>query len=179
MARLLYQNRNQSNLSGCVACTKFSTKLREEPAVHRGFSAISTAKAALSSLVILPGSVKLGDHPLVKQYMRGLFNEEPPRHWYAQMWDPADVLDKLQEPWVPAENSDLKYLSMKVVMLILLTTGRRGQIITALNLDDMAYSGESFQSKSHRSILTLDWICMKNDGTSKSINIIMRGAEMS
>ena len=60
------------------------------------------------------------------------------------MWDTADVLDKLQEePWVPAKNLDLKYLFMKVIMLILLTS-KRGQIIPALNLDNMTSSEESF-----------------------------------
>ena len=123
----------------------FLQALREEPGVHRGFSAITTAKSALSSVVILPNSQKLGDHPLVKQYMKGLYNQQPPSHRYVRMWDPADILEKIQEePWVTTTDMELKFLSMKVVMLILLTTSKRGQIIPALDLNDMIESEDSF-----------------------------------
>ena len=75
---------------------------------------------------------------MVKQYIKGLFNQEPPRHRYVPMWDPADIIDAFQkEPWIPTETMELKLLSMKVIMLILLTTSKCRQIIPALNLDDM------------------------------------------
>ena len=113
--------------------------------VHKGFSAIATAKSAVSSIVILPNSLKLGDHPLVKQYMKGLYNQQPSCHRYVRMWYPTDILDKFQEePWVRTANIELKFLSMKVVMLILLTTCNWGQIIPALNLNDMIESEDSF-----------------------------------
>ena len=64
------------------------------------------------------------------------------------MWNPADILDKFQEePWVTTANiniMELKLLSMKKVMLILLAMCKRGQIIPALNLNDVIESKNSF-----------------------------------
>ena len=77
--------------------------------------------------------------------MKGLYNQQPPSHRYVRMWDPADILDKFQEePWVTTTDMELKSVSMKVVMLILLTTSKRGQIIPALDLDNMIESEDSF-----------------------------------
>lgn len=41
-----------------------------------GYSAINTARSALSTIVNI-NNVPVGQHPLVKRFMRGIFNERP------------------------------------------------------------------------------------------------------
>ena len=102
----------------------------------RGSSAIGTARSALSSVVILPDNSKVGDNVFVKQFIRGIKSLKPAKPRYLNTWDPQIVIDMfMSEGW----NQDLSLLqlSAKTVMLILLATFQRGQIIVALNLDRM------------------------------------------
>ena len=114
----------------------FLQELLQDSNSHRGYSAICTARSALSAVIILPDNQKFGDHPHVKQYIKGVFNKDPPKPRYVSTWDPQCVIDLLKS-WYPAKSLSLLQLSKKVVMLILLVTGQRGQIITALNVDRM------------------------------------------
>lgn len=129
----------------------FLQELREDTNTHRGYrgySAICTARSALSSFINLPGNIKLGDHPQVKQYIRGVYNIDAPEPRYVQTWDPGVVIKMFKsKPWFPAKNIGLLQLTMKVVMLILLITSQRGQIIQALNLDNMAQLEDSSHFK--------------------------------
>ena len=62
----------------------FLQSLFEEPNVSRRYSAINTARSALSSIIILTNNAKFGDHPLAKQFMRGIYNQKPtiPRYTF-------------------------------------------------------------------------------------------------
>ena len=86
---------------------------------------------------------KFGDFPEVKLFMKGIFNLRPVKPRYTQVWDPEVVLNFLKG-WSPATSLSLKRLSMKVSMLILLVTGRRGQILPALNVDHMIVKRDRF-----------------------------------
>jgi len=68
--------------------------------------------------------------------MKGVFNINPPVAKYAEMWDPNQVLAFLRT-WSPTESLTLKKLTLKLAMLILLTTGQRCHTLTLLSLDDM------------------------------------------
>ena len=72
----------------------FLQSLREEPSTHRGYSALGTARSALSFFVIMPDNKPLGENKYVKQFMRGIFNLEPPVPRYSRVWDPTTVLNK-------------------------------------------------------------------------------------
>ena len=98
-----------------------------------GYSALNTARSALSAILILPTGSPFGSSPDVKLFMRGAFNLKPPTPKYVSTWDPAIVLSFL-ESWSPAQDLSLEKLTMKIIVLILLTTGQRPQIITGLDL---------------------------------------------
>ena len=92
--------------------------------------------------------MKFGDHPQVRQYMRGVYNDGPPRHRYVTMWDPSEVIKNFQEePWVPLKDLSLKMLATKVITLILLISSQRGQIIMSLDLDNMVDKGDTILFK--------------------------------
>lgn len=109
-----------------------------------GYSALNTARAALSSAVDLSASgFAVGTHPLIIRFMKGVFQSRPSLPRYTSTWDVATVLNYLKNQ-SPARSISLKTLSLKLVMLCLLVTGSRGQTIHLLDLDDMHRGKSSF-----------------------------------
>lgn len=121
----------------------FLQDLLDRPDKNRGYSVINTARSALSAMVILPTRGKFGEHPYVTEFMKGVYNLYPPKPRYTDIWDPEIVLEFLRN-WRPAKKISLKMLSLKVVMLILLITGQRPQIISKLNVENMEISEDCY-----------------------------------
>ena len=48
----------------------FLTELFE---ANCGYSALNTARSALSTFIILPGNVSAGNHPRITRFMKGVF----------------------------------------------------------------------------------------------------------
>ena len=40
-----------------------------------GYSCLNTARSALSSFIVLKGHVTVGNHPLVQQFLKGVFQD--------------------------------------------------------------------------------------------------------
>ena len=101
-----------------------------------GYSALNTARSALSSMVTLHQSpFTIGTHPWIIRFLKGVFNERPSQPRYKTTWDVAVVLGFLRT--LPDYcNISLKLLTWKLIMLCLLVTGNRGQTIHLLNLDN-------------------------------------------
>lgn len=112
---------------------------------HQGFtySAINTARSALSSYVILEDGTYIGKHPLVCRLMKGIFQNKPPKPKYTEIWDVSTVLVYLQS-LSPVDKLSLKQLTLKLVMLILLVSGQRGQTVLLLNIDHMSFSNDCY-----------------------------------
>ena len=90
---------------------EFLTHLYEN---NPSYSAINTARAAISSLVISNArGQSLGAHPLVCRFMKGLYNLRP------TIWNVSSVLNFLVKI-KPVKELSLKDLTFKCVMLILL-----------------------------------------------------------
>ncbi len=122
----------------------FLQHIVSDPSTHRGYSAVCTARSALSSIILLPDGSKFGDHYNVKLFVKGIHNMDPPQVRYIDTWDPQQVLDTIKF-WAPAHKISLKKLSMKLAMLVLLVSGQRGQILVAMRTDDMHISSNSFK----------------------------------
>ena len=100
-----------------------------------GYSKISTARSTLSSVPIMDNKMSFGKHPLVQRFMEGIFNLKPvhPRQFAVFKLDIVlDYLTKLEYVLLP-----LKDLSEKLVILLCLLSGQRGQTVKALNTKDM------------------------------------------
>lgn len=94
-----------------------------------GYSAINTARSALSSTITLREGGTFGDHPLVKRCMKGIFELKPALPRYTEIWNVNVVLNYLRG-FSPLKNSlSLKDLTLHLTMLLCLTTGQRGQTI--------------------------------------------------
>ena len=89
-----------------------------------GYSDINSHRSALSSILQVPGVERIGEHNLVSQFMKGVFNLRPPQPLYSKMWDINKVLLYLKGL---GRNEDLtlQQLTLKTAMLLSIFAGRR------------------------------------------------------
>lgn len=99
-----------------------------------GYSALNTARAALSSIGISLETFSAGHHPLVIRFLRGIFNIRPPKPRYTEIWDVNTVLKYLRT-LSPIKHLSLKDLTLKVVMLMGLTNAARVQTLHLLTVN--------------------------------------------
>lgn len=107
------------------------------------YSALNTARSAISSFLSCGISANgLGDQPLIKRFMKGVFNTRPALPRYNKTWDVNIVLSYLVS-LSPVNSLSLRVLTLKLVMLLAILTGQRLQTLAALHLDciDMSTSG--------------------------------------
>ena len=112
-----------------------------------GYSAINTARSALSSGVELADSnLPLGQHPLINRFLKGVFQSRPSLPRYKNIWSVATVLDYLKN--LPSnEEMSIDLLSKKLVMLCLLVTGCRCQDVHSMHLDNMLPGESAYKFK--------------------------------
>jgi integrase len=105
------------------------------------YSSINTAKAAINTVVILPGSQTLGASVDTHTFMRGVFNLRPPKTRHLTIWDPDKVLVYFRSK-EPTDKLTTELLAKKLATLILLVSGQRPQILVALRLSDLQMSDD-------------------------------------
>ena len=101
-----------------------------------GYSSLNTARSAISSLAIVndkDNNSTMGNNPLVRLFMRGVFIKRPQIPKTLTVWNPEKVL-RLLKSWSPMKSISRKKLTFKTLMLMLLSTGHRGQTILSCNL---------------------------------------------
>ncbi|XP_046546323.1 uncharacterized protein LOC124256363 [Haliotis rubra] len=94
------------------------------------YSAVHTARAALSSVIVLENSIVFGQHPKVVRLMKVIFNLRPALPRYNVTWDVGIVLNYIKSLDV---SESLKMLTWKLATLLLLLSGQR---IQSLHLID-------------------------------------------
>ena len=107
-----------------------------------GYSALSTAKAALGTFVTLQNGQTLSQNQLISKFMKGVFNKKPPTPRYSSTWDVKIVLDFLRS-LSPLKKLTLRQLTLKTTMLIALTSSQRQQTIHMLDIQQMEITGDS------------------------------------
>ena len=107
------------------------------------YSAIKTARSALSTYVPLKDGTCVGKHPLVSRLMKGICQEYPPKPKYTAIWDVSVVLSHLHS-LSPVDTLSLKELTLKLLMLLLLVSGQRGQTVHLLNIDHIVCSNNCY-----------------------------------
>ncbi|VDI36333.1 Hypothetical predicted protein [Mytilus galloprovincialis] len=107
-----------------------------------GYSSINTARSALSSYLTLGKTLPIGQWPLVKRFLRGVYNKRPMFPRYQQTWDVNVVLEFLIT-LSPVKLLSLRCLTLKLVMLLALVTGQRIQRLHCVDLDFMKISKDN------------------------------------
>ena len=97
------------------------------------YSALNTARSALSPIIFPSGGGTFGSHPLVTRFLRGVFNTRLSLPRYQEIWDISIGFTYLKSLH-PPEKLTLKDLTMKTTMLVALLSGQRCQTIHALDV---------------------------------------------
>ena len=101
-----------------------------------GYSAINTARSALSTFITCEGK-PIGTHPVIIRLLKGIFNQRPSLPRNNVTWDP-EVVTKYLKKLSPVTALSLLELSQKTVMLLLLLTGQRGQSIHLVDIRNVS-----------------------------------------
>ena len=112
------------------------------------FSTVKVNLAAVSACHIGVGGKTLGEHPLVRRFMRGANRARPVSRSMVPPWDISLVLDALMRaPFEPLDSVDLKFLSLKTALLVALTTAKRVSDLQALSVspDCTAFSADGLR----------------------------------
>ncbi len=103
------------------------------------YSAINTARSALSLLLPPIEGYSIGQHPLVTRLLKGVIKQRPPTPKYSHTWNVDQVLDKLRG--MPSNDKlELSMLSIKLVGLLALISGQRVQTLAAIKLENIKCS---------------------------------------
>lgn len=116
--------------------------LAEEYESGSAYSTLNILRSSLSSLLLPCEGHAVGSHPLVSRFMKGVFNLRPPQPRYNCTWDVKVVLDYLRT-LVPNDSISFENLTLKLVMLIALISGRRSHTIAHIITQDSTVSNSS------------------------------------
>ena len=122
--------------------------LRELYEAGLGYSAINTARSALSSVIIPNEGIPFGRDPLVCRFLKGIFELKPCFPKYSEIWDVNKVLCYLKSFSLVGE-MDLKDLTMNLATLLCLLTGQRCQTIHKMDINFV-------QLEEHRCTITFE-----------------------
>lgn len=117
---------------------EFLTTLYDEGLSYSYISYINSARCALSATLDSTDSAHqtFGEHPDVKRFRKGVFQSRPPLPRYSKPWDVNLVLQYISTIGNSQELS-LKDLTLKLFMLVALTTAQRGQSLHLLDTLNM------------------------------------------
>ena len=93
-------------------------------------------RTALNTIVMLPGFPDISEHPLIKRFIKGVFNTKPPKPRYTYTWDINKVLSYIANLGCN-ETLSGKILSQKLVILLLLVNGLWINTIMSLSIQHM------------------------------------------
>jgi hypothetical protein len=104
------------------------------------YRTINTLRSAISMTHEEVDGVRVGQHPMVSRFLKGVYNLRPPAPKHTTTWDVDTVLDYLNG--LP-DNAclDLQQLSHKLTMLLALTNADRCSDLAALDLSYRTYLG--------------------------------------
>lgn len=108
----------------------------------QGYSVLNTARSALSTFIVSPTGLTIGNSPLVKRFMKGVFELRPSIPRYKYIWDVSIVLNFIGN-FYPNEDLSLPVLSFKCVMLLALSSMQRVQTLKAINVTSIKFFTDS------------------------------------
>ena len=105
------------------------------------YSTVNTARSMLSSILQLNvnSSLPFGQLPIVKRFMKGIFELRPALPRYKSIWDLSIVFNFFRKQ-PPASVLSLKDLTLKLTFLLCLLSGQRCQTIKYLTTENMELS---------------------------------------
>lgn len=115
-------------------CVEFLTELFHD---NKSYSALNTARSALSTFLTNDSGLTIGCSPIIKRFMKGVFELKPPRPRYTFIWDVSIVLNFLTN--YPSEDIPLSILTYKCVMLLALASMQRVQTLKSIDVENIIF----------------------------------------
>ena len=105
-----------------------------------GYSSINTARCALSAILECRSSSNstFGQSVDAKRFMKGIFQSRPALPRYNKTWDVQTTLQYLLS-MKDTKDLTLKELTLKLVILVALTTVQRGQSLHLMDTANMVH----------------------------------------
>ena len=100
--------------------------------IHLSYASLNTARSALSYIISFD-KVPAGQHPLVRRFLKGVFERKPPLNRHFDICDVKTVLDFLKT-FSRNRCLCLKDLTLKLTMLLALVTIQRKQTLVRLKI---------------------------------------------
>ena len=97
------------------------------------YSGICPARSALSNAATIPGYERMSNHPLISQYIKGIYNKHPPLPKYVNIWDMNRLLIYYDNVG-PISELSFKQLFRKIAVLFMLLGARRKQAFLAVDI---------------------------------------------
>ncbi|VEN46833.1 unnamed protein product [Callosobruchus maculatus] len=101
------------------------------------FSVANSYKSALALVL----QMSKDSEKMVNRFLKGLRNIRPPKARYSSTWDPHPVLNYL-ETLYPLDSLSLRDLTLKLVVLLALTTAHRMQTLTKIKISNIVKCAE-------------------------------------
>ena len=105
---------------------------------------LNTARSAVVSLCIQ--DISVGTHPLVKRFIKGVFNNRPVFPKTTVSWDMSEVLRHLKEE-KSAHELTFKELTLKLVMVLALLSAQRVETLVLLSINAMTFNWDRVKFK--------------------------------
>ncbi len=99
------------------------------------YSTLNTVRSALSSMLTCEGK-PVGQNELVVKFMKAVYLKRPALKRRGIIWDYNEILDFMKQ-YHPAEKLDIATLTKKLVTLMAILAGVRGQVLYFLHTDYM------------------------------------------
>ena len=118
----------------------YSTKLE--------YSAMNTARSALSAILEPVDGLTFGKQPLIKRLLRGIFKERPTLPRYTVTYD-VDIVFQFLASWDNPADLTLELLTKRLTTLMCILSGQRSQTLSVLSIN-------SLHQESHRCIFIIN-----------------------
>ena len=105
------------------------------------YSALNTARSAVSTVATLAAEVSVGKHPLVIRFMKGVFLLRFALPHYRETWNVGVVIKYLNN-MAPTPELTMENLTKKFTMLLALLSGQRTQTLAKLSTNFMVLTSE-------------------------------------
>ena len=105
-----------------------------------GYSALNTARSALSAVILPKGGITFGNQPLIQRLMKGIFKERSSLPKYTVTYDVKIIFDYMRT--LDFTSLSLELVTKCLATLLGLLTGQRSQTLASLSINHM-YLDES------------------------------------
>ena len=143
----------------------FLVSLRQKKKKNQ-YQTVNVARCALSAyLPTLENGQTVGKQMWVSRAVKAAFRESPPQAKYSEFWD-VRVLFTLFRSWPENDKLDRVHLGYKLLLLMLLCTGERGQAIHAISVKKIQFREDGTVT------CPLTKLC-KTDGVGKKLRTLV------